>query len=411
MLQGDQHQVFRHHFWRLKYTELNEIFAFMSLRSLAVSLISIFIPIYLYATGYTLREIIYLHGLMYLVEFIFEYFTAVYIKKIGPKHLIAASTPLLILHLLLLLTLAKFGWPIWTISLTGGLTLALFWQSYHYDFSRAKHRKKAAREVGRLNIIVAILGALAPFIGGFVVQNFGIQWVFALAIVILVFAVTVLFKTSDNNFRPGRLDLKKVRFKTIRGDLFAYGGNMIEVATASIFWPIFLYIVLGNYSSIGAITSIAVLTTIVVTYYVSNKADDGNRMKFIKTGGLLNGAVSVAKVLATTLPRAFGISIAKSFAYSVHAAPFTSEYYIHADEKSRSEYIYLMESCNDLSKLMFLVLMFGLTFFYADKTVLIVALVLGGLGGMTSGFMPPADCEICSEIKNREIKIARRLNA
>ena len=215
MLQGDHHAEVRHHLWRLKYTELNEIFAFMSLRSFAISLISIFIPIYLYNLGFGLRGILYFYFWMFSVEFIFEYLTALFIRKIGPKHLIALSVPFILAHFFMLQTIEKFGWPIWLISILGGITLALYWQSYHYDFSRSKHRKKSTSDVGNLFMAMAILGAIAPFIGGLLAGIFGPSAVITVVMAILLIAVVILFQTKDDNYKRGKLNLRNIKISNI----------------------------------------------------------------------------------------------------------------------------------------------------------------------------------------------------
>jgi hypothetical protein len=402
------HNQIRHHFFRVRYTELNEIFAYMSLRSFAIALISIFIPIYLYKMGFTLAELMLFYVSIYVVELLAEYLVANLIKKVGPKHLMALSIPLLITHFAQLLTLNIISWPILSMGITGGLALSLFWQSYHYDFSRSKHREKTSAEIGKLYIVNAVLGASAPFIGGFIATKFNISWVFTTAIILFIIAVAVLFKTKDNNFRRGTLTLSNIRIREIARDLLAYGGSTIEVSSAGVIWPLFLFLLVKSYESVGAITSAALVVTVVVTYYISKKSDQGKRITYLKIGGLLNGIISIIKAFTASVLQAYGVSVAKSFASSIQAAPFCSEYYIHADEEKRSEYIFLMESAVDLARISFFLLLFGLSFVLPIKTVLVTGLVIGGFGAFLSTIMPPAKCEICGPIKNKRIKLTPR---
>jgi hypothetical protein len=163
-----------------------------------------------------------------------------------------------------------------------------------------------------------------------------------------------------------------------------------------------------SYESVGAITSAALVVTVVVTYYISKKSDQGKRITYLKIGGLLNGIISIIKAFTASVLQAYGVSVAKSFASSIQAAPFCSEYYIHADEEKRSEYIFLMESAVDLARISFFLLLFGLSFVLPIKTVLVTGLVIGGFGAFLSTIMPPAKCEICGPIKNKRIKLTPR---
>ena len=109
------HQMTQHQLFRIKHTELNEIFFVMSLRSFVCSMISIFVPIYLLLLGYSLFDILILHIVMYSTEMVFEYVSASYIAEVGPKHTIALSLIPLIAHFWMLSTLPSYHWPLWFI--------------------------------------------------------------------------------------------------------------------------------------------------------------------------------------------------------------------------------------------------------------------------------------------------------
>lgn len=408
MVQGGN-RGFGHHLFRVKYTELNEIFAFMSLRSFALSLVALFIPIHLYRVGYDLRQIALFYALMFATEFFTEFLVVQGIRKFGPKAMITLSVPTLIIHLLLLLTLEQYNWPVVYLALTGGLSLATYWQSYHYDFSKSRHRKKTSTEIGRLYIVIAILGAIAPLVGGLVANSVGIGALYALVVTILFFSVTVLFKDSGKRHRQAKLNLEKVRWPKIYKDLLAYGGDMWEVCSSQHIWPLFLYLIVGSYTKVGGITSVALVITVLVIFFVSKRSDRGKRVDYLRLGGALNGMVAIIRTLVSTVPQAFGISLAKSFTSAAFASPFTSEYYLHADEESRAEYILVMEAANDVAKVIYYLVILSLTFFISTEKVLIVALVMGGVGALLSTLMPPAKCEVCGPIQDKSIRVVPRV--
>ena len=53
------HNLINHHFWRLKNTELGEIFFFMSIRTFALTMATLFVPIYFLKLGISIQEIIF----------------------------------------------------------------------------------------------------------------------------------------------------------------------------------------------------------------------------------------------------------------------------------------------------------------------------------------------------------------
>ncbi len=392
MLLGE-HQDTHHHLFRIRFTELNEIYTVMSLRSFALSMIGIFVPIYLFSNGYGLRQIFAFYLSLYFIEFLFEYFSARLIIKFGPLHVVAFSFPFLITYYWLLKTLNVYHWPLFIIVFSCAITLSFFWQAYHYDFSKTKHSNKATSDVSRLYIILAILGTVGPLVGGFVATSYGISTLFTIVITILLVAIIPLLN-SDQSHKQTKFNLKKIKIKNIKRDLISYAGNGMEGATAAVVWPIFVFLIVGSYQKVGIVTSAALILTVIITYTVGKKADMSNRHKYIRIGSTLNGIVYFLQTLASTIVHVFVFNLLGSIVGSIKAAPYTSEYYLHADETSRSEYVFLMESVIDISRVLYFAILFSLTFVFPEqKTILIIGLILGGFGAFLLGLMPPANSE------------------
>jgi MFS family permease len=399
---SDYHQV-RHHLFRMKYTELNEIYYFMSFRSFALSLITIFLPIFLYQGGFGISNIFLLYGLMYFFELCFEYPSGALLKKWGPKHGMIISLPFLIFHLWQIITISSYQWPIWTIALSGGLSLAFYWQSYHYDFSRSKRKSRATGDVAKLYIIMSIFGASAPLLGGLIASLYGMKALLSVVSLLFFVASFFLFRTKDRNFRKGKLNLSKIDIKVIKKDLISYAGMGWESVAAGQIWPLFLGLVVSSYAKLGLVTSLALLLTVVITYWTGKRSDKGKRIDMIRYGSFANAIVSVGQIFVETTTQAFAANMGRSLAQSMQISPFDSEYYLHADEESRSEYLFLMESAVDLSRAILHAILFAISFYFSVKTVLIIGLVLGAFGSVLVPLIPPAKCE--QDMKNAKIKL------
>jgi H+/Cl- antiporter ClcA len=220
----------------------------------------------------------------------------------------------------------------------------------------------------------------------------------------------ILFKTKDKNFRKGSINLAKVNLNHINKHIVSYVGLGWETVSSMQIWPLFVFLIVGSYSKLGLITSATLVVSVFVTYWVSHRADKGKRTDYIKTGGFLGAFIGILQVFVQTVTQAFAVNLGRSFAQSIFKSSFDTEYYLHADEESRSEYIYFMESAVDLSRLIFYVVMYVLSLYLTLPLILIVGLLMGAVGSLLVPLMPAAECEICGEIKNKEIRIARRLN-
>jgi len=345
---------------------------------------------------------------MFFGELVLQYPAALYIAKYGPKHSIALSMPLLFVHFILLQSLPTYHWPIWLLSLTGSISVALFWQAYHLDFAKAKHNSSAAKEVSRLFIMLTLVGAFAPFVGGTIASEFGISILFILVLAILFLAIIPLFQTGEPHIEK-KLDLKKLYFKKIANQLIAYGSAGYESSASMIIWPLFIFLILGTYQKVGFVTSIALLFMIAIAYVLGKRADKEIKTKYIKVGGFFNGIIYFLKITASTILHVFFFNFASSISHSIITTPFDTEYYLHSDEGSKSEYIFMMEISIAVIRILFFGMLYILSFYFEQKTILVIGLLFAGVASFLMTLMPPAKSEI--EIKDKTIKIQRQLKA
>lgn len=397
-----QHQMFR-----IRFTELNEIFAVMSLRSFVTGMIGIFVPIYMYTLGFSLADIFLLHIYMFSAEFIFEYVAAQTISKLGPKHAIAISMPFLVTHFWMLSTIKTYNWPLWFIGVMAGISLALYWEGYNYDFSRSKSKIGVTRDISKLYIMLAVLGAIAPFVGGSIAFYFGFEALYTLVLLLLllVFLPLIWFKEKhiSRSFKLSRIDLGPVG-----RDLVSYGGSGMEASVAITVWPLFVFAIVGTTQKVGFVTSLALVLSIAVTYFVGKRVNNRNRHNFVKAGGMLESFTYILVLFVDSFGQVLSLNFAKSLVGSLRGAPFVSEYYLHADERSRAEYIYAMESAIDLFRLTMFGILYLMTMIFPDATVLIIGLMFGALGSLMTSLMPRAKCEL-PVCKDAKIKLIPKL--
>lgn len=377
-------QHISHHLYRgRKNTELNEIYFSMGFYTFALSLIMVFIPIYFYSLGYALREIFSYYIFVYSFLAIGVVLAGWLVTRFGAKHIIALSLPITAISFVLLLTLGTYHWPIWIIACLYGVSQAFYWVAYHDDFSKAKHRKAAGKEVGRMHVFTAVAGAFGPIIGGFVGQAMGLPFMMGITAFLLIIAIVPLFKTSEiTKRRPiqkENFDIKK-NWK----DIVSYGGLGVETTASGIIWPLFVFILVGNFVKVGSITTIALLVMIAVTVYVGKMTDKYEKRKVLRAGGIINFVGCSLRTLATSLNLAYIISILSSTAFIFINIPFVSEYYLRADEEPRIEYIMSMEVGINLMRVLGFSMLFISTFFLSTKMVLVLGFALGAAGVLLS---------------------------
>lgn len=124
--------------------ELTQVYLAMAIRSFAVSLTSLFVPLYLYKElGYTLEQTLLFFVFYSLIFAIFTPLAAKFCARYGVKHSVLLSVPFYLGYIILLQLLPVMKTPLILISSLLGISLALYWMGMNLVFQCVtdhKHR-------------------------------------------------------------------------------------------------------------------------------------------------------------------------------------------------------------------------------------------------------------------------------
>jgi MFS family permease len=296
-----------HHHNSLHYllkNELNELYISVSIRFFVISMISIFIPIYLLKLGYPLKTVFLFYALLYFVHAILVIPVAKLGSKIGFKHLILLSTPLLISYFILLYTLPEYHWPIYGLAVLLGVKYSLFHTGLQVTFSKFSHKKSRGQELARLSIFRTLLSAAGPFLGGLVLTFLGFKALFIFGSILLVFSVIPLLYAKDT-YGMSKFKIKDIFQKRKKRDLFGFIGFGLEAGVSHIVWPVFLFLtIVESYSILGLIATVSILFS-VGFIYLAGKFSDINRRLVLKVGAIITTVIYFIKAVISTVLQAF----------------------------------------------------------------------------------------------------------
>ncbi|HPR09998.1 MAG TPA: hypothetical protein PLJ04_00275, partial [Candidatus Saccharibacteria bacterium] len=143
----------KRHFWRnVGFDELSELYTSEFLRSLAMSLIGIFVPIYLYKLGYSLTDIFGMQVIWAAIRPPLSYMAAKSVAIFGPKHTMVLASIVQIVYLATLMSMQSAQWPLALLAVLGSLSYTLFNIAIQVDFSKVKHTEHGGKELGFLTI-------------------------------------------------------------------------------------------------------------------------------------------------------------------------------------------------------------------------------------------------------------------
>ena len=260
-----------------------------------------------------------------------------------------------------------------------GICASMFWSALHVDVSYVKNNKKATAQVGNIMILTRISSTLTPFIGGFLATQYGISYSIFLAIILLLMSSYPLFKTKEK-LPPANFSVKKMWQLKIKYDLISNFANNMDTVIVGYFWALFIYLFLGTYVKIGAVISLSLLASVVLSYYLGRSGDSGKNSKNIKYGTVANSVVYFVRGLASQFSYILGVNIVSDLAGLYFKIPYTTMYYQKADRYSRLEYITKMEVIGNLGALVpWLILIAVIAYGAPIKMSIIAIFLLGAL--------------------------------
>lgn len=339
----------RHHYWRaIGYDELSELYIGMMFRSFALSIIGIFIPLYLLNLGYPVTDI----ALVFAWHFTFriggDYVAGRTIAAIGPKHTIFLSYIVQIITLAMFLTLPQFGWPLWLLGGIWGFSNSLFWLAYHVDFSKIKHTEHGGKEQGMVTIVERVGYALGPVVGGVLATFFGPQFAFVVSTVILFLGLIPLMSTAEPVRTHRKLDFSPFTIKKLWPDLVTFSTISVDDLTSVFYWPLFLSLfVLGGlaYAELGIISTVSMLVSILSAKIIGQLTDRHHGRPLFQAGLLGVSVVQLIRPFISTARYALGSSILYELFVVSRNLPLYKGVYDNADQWAghRIEYITLLE--------------------------------------------------------------------
>jgi len=356
-----------------KRIELRKLFTTYGLVSIALSFVGAFGPIYLFRSGYTIRDLLIYFLLIALVKIVVLPFVFKAMHSIGSNRMMSIGIAFFILNFVLFATLSQ-GWPLWLLAFTKAIGNACYYGAYRVNFAIAHSQENTGKQAAFAQSMVLTLGIFAPVAGGLFSFFWSISAVYLVAIVLFIFAGAVIWNA------PQQI-VKKINFKNIpKGSaLKDYGSNFsysFSGLSDLFVWPILISLIIPSYIGIGAVGTIFAILSIVVTMYVGSRIDNRkNKHAFLGYGVGFNVMYGIGRLFATTTPHLIGLGFLSALGGSMTAVSYDKRYYTNAGRTHWLEYLFAQEIANAVPWLLYFPVLI-IASLYLDTTQLLYAGVL-----------------------------------
>lgn len=294
-----------------KTTVLAPLFLNESARSISVSLLSFFSVIYIYKKILALTSD---QTLAFLASF--SFFAILYLfKMIGTLMAENASLAMglkaqvIFGNILTVGTLAAFFASeknlvfLALAAVFWGLAIGFFWFGRHGLLAKIGQEGEYGEALGWAGTINSVFLLVVPFLGGFLISNFGYQALFLVALFMILLGFIPLFSLKDQKTHVDILfgevfDLlwshKKMAFA-----YFALGavGPLYSLALI-----LYIFLFLGKELYFGEFFSLSLLLVVVANFVIGKWTDIRGKKGLVSYGAFLSCLVWLGRFLATRIP-------------------------------------------------------------------------------------------------------------
>lgn len=297
---------FSHHLNR----EVKEVFWHSLLSGLALSLVFIFEPIYLYSLGYSLPRILWFYAMVYVWYMLLVSLGAKFASHYGYKHSILVSNIFYVIYWIVLFSVKASPMMFFVAPVFFALQKSWFWPAYDAELSLSSARTERGREVGVQQSLLQIGFIAGPIIGGALSQKFGFLALFITAATVLMVSVYPLFK-SPEVYSQHEFKLKNLwtMFRRYPRNFFGYFGYAEDMMVMSL-WPIYMFMVVPSFFEIGTISTVATLLGTVIMLYMGRLTDRADKHSLIRWSAVLYGLTWIFRFAGSGIGGVLGFDIA-----------------------------------------------------------------------------------------------------
>lgn len=273
------------------------------LHTLARSLISVFVPILLLESGYSISDVLTFYLLFNAIDIPLNFVVEWVMRKIGARKAMILGTIATIAFFSLIGVLPPDNWPIlWLLALLAAVYDTLFWISHVYLFIEVNREGvDAGKSVGALEGIRQLANISGPLVGAFILVVFGKGYLAIASVFIFTLSIIPLFKMRHVRDLPDERKLTLRQFfshpEEIKNYLtLSFWGVHDEVN--GIIWPLFIFTIYATVGSVAAVPVIVSVSTILFSY-LAGKLTKKYDTRMIIIGSLMIAYIWILRLSVT----------------------------------------------------------------------------------------------------------------
>ncbi|MFC1722288.1 hypothetical protein ACFL0C_01425 [Patescibacteria group bacterium] len=329
---------------------------------MAISLIGIFLPIYIYNISFDysffhINPVI--NGFYWVLSYFLIRSITVWVgilifgkllfSKLHLQMSILISFVVLIILILSWHAAESNLFIIWFSAILHGLDTTFYWIPFHIFFMKKAGGNSThfGQKTGMRFFLTRLFSSIAPAVGGLIIMNFGFNMLFLSSILLLIVAALpitlVVHEWRHREHNPIRvlkdylLDARKYKLT------LTYFGEGVEAVIYAVFWPLLLFFVLENFVKIGFINSVSFLLSSFSVLLIGKALDKHGTKKIHKIGTILNALFYLPRIFFSKAWLFYSLDVLDRFISGTYSLPIMSLSYEKGKKLGGSDYMLFRE--------------------------------------------------------------------
>ncbi len=354
------------------------------LMRIALGSLSVFLPIFFYNQyEQNISMVILIFATMFLLQLLFTPLATKLLYIFGMKVMILIGTAFAILGVLSLYFVPQYlSLSLACFTILYASYRALYWIPYHVNFAHMLGKAHRGRQLALLRNASGMLVILAPIIAGFLITSRGFNSLFLYSTLFMLLSVLPLVYAHNTyeKFSWGYLDTFVHLFKSKnRPILLAHAANGAQGVAVTLFWPLYVFILLDErYTAVGIITSLTLVAVVILRYIIGKLFDSWSEKRMLLVGVLFSTTGWILKIFVNTPLEIFMADSYHQFGRTANTLTFDATTYEQSADAGRyiDEYTAIKEMALNVGRLVMLALVFVFVSAFGIKIAFILAAVV-----------------------------------
>lgn len=317
----------------MEYREIDNLFLYELLKNFAISLIGIFIPVYIVSQGLGLLPAALFIAISGILSVILSYPVSLIISRIGFKHALISSYLFLIPGLTVIRYFEVSILVIIASSILYNLGRLLHNIGMNSEFAVDSKRGERDDDAGKMLSLPSISRIVAPFLGGAIFASLGFGELMLFTVAVLAASAVPLLLSKDHKGTM-EYDFRKLLKEEYLKSVPLFVARGIQAVTAVSIFGLFVYMRIGGSLDVGAARALDSLGFVLTGLAVGKYANKITRNRLVLIGCMGASTVFLFRGFVQTPLQVFLISFMGGIFFQIYHVPIYSSF---ADEAEKTE--------------------------------------------------------------------------